>query len=413
MTEGTPRMTATPATPTSVFGGADTHADTIHVAAVDAVGRELGDREFPTTTTGYRAALDFLTSLGRVEVVGIEGTSSYGVGLTRAAIDAGLIVVEVNRPDRAHRRRRGKSDPIDAYQAAHAVASGRATAAPKHQTTEAIRAVHNARNSAVKATTATMNQIHQLLVTAPVEVRERYHHLKEKSLVKALAAARPHSPASTMTQVERIVLGVLRTLARRHQHLTAEAEVLQQQLSDLVTTLNPGLLAAYGVGPVTAAQLLITAGGNPDRLRSEAAFAALCGTAPVPASSGKTTRHRLSRGGDRAANCALHTIALVRLANDPRTREWATRQRASGRTGLELLRLLKRALAREIYRYLTQHVTVPNIADLRPLRQSKNLTLTTAAHHFGVWPAVISTIERGTRRDDQLAQTYREWLLAA
>jgi transposase len=406
-------MTANPATPTRVFGGADTHADTIHVAAVDAVGRELGDREFPTTPTGYRAALDFLTSMGAVEVVGIEGTSSYGAGLARSALEAGMVVAEVNRPDRAHRRRRGKSDPIDAYQAAHAAASGRAAAAPKYETTEAIRAVHNARNSAVKATTAAMNQIHQLLVTAPVEVRERYRHLKEKSLVKALAAARPHAPHSTVDPAGRIVMDVLRTLARRHQHLTEEAHGLEQQLRDLATTLNSGLLAAYGVGPVTAAQLLITAGGNPDRLRSEAAFAALCGTAPVPASSGKTTRHRLSRGGDRAANCALHTIALVRLSSDSRTREWATRQRASGRTGLELLRLLKRALAREIYRYLTRTITVPSIADLRPLRQSKNLTLTTAANHLGVWPAVISTLERGTRRDDQLAQTYREWLLAA
>lgn len=406
-------MTATPTTSTSVFGGADSHADTIHVAAIDAVGRELGDREFPTTTTGYRAALHFLTSMGSVEAVGIEGTSSYGVGLARAATDAGLVVVEVNRPDRAHRRRRGKSDPIDAYQAAHAAASGRATAAPKHQTTEAIRAVHNARNSAVKATTATMNQIHQLLITAPGEVRERYRHLKEKSLVKALAAARPHASHSALDPAARIVADVLRTLARRHQHLTAEADGLEQQLRALATELNPGLLAAYGVGPVTAAQLLITAGGNPDRLRSEAAFAALCGTAPVPASSGRTTRHRLCRGGDRAANCALHTIALVRLSSDPRTRQWATRQRAAGRTGLELLRVLKRALAREIYRCLTRTITVPSIADLRPLRQSKNLTLTAAANHLGVWPAAISTLERGTRRDDQLAQTYREWLLAA
>lgn len=313
---------ATPPTPLTVFGGADTHADTIHLAAIDALGRELGDREFPTSREGYQAALEFLTGFGLVEVFGIEGTSSYGAGLARTATDAGLVVVEVNRPDRAHRRRRGKSDPIDAYQAAHAAASGRATAAPKHEAIDAIRALHNARNSAVKATTAAMNQIHQLLVTAPVEVRERYRDLREKSLLKALAAARPHTSLSTWSPTARTVLGVLRTLARRHQHLTAEADDLQAQLRELVTAVNPGLLAAHGLGPITAAQLLITAGGNPDRLRSEASFAAPCGTAPVPASTGKTTRHRLSRGGDRAANCALHTIALVRLANDPRTRQW-------------------------------------------------------------------------------------------
>lgn len=406
-------MTATPSTPPSIYGGADTHADTIHVAAIDRLGHELGDREFPTSPAGYVAALAFLATFGTVMLFGIEGTSSYGAGLARTATDAGLVVVEVNRPDRAHRRRRGKSDPIDAYQAAHAAASGRATAAPKHEAIDAIRALHNARNSAVKATTAAMNQIHQLLVTAPVEVRERYRDLKEKALVKALVTARPTTTTSTLSPAARTVLGVLGSLARRHQHLTAEADDFEAQLRELVEALNPGLLAAYGVGTSTAAQLLITAGGNPDRLRNEAAFAALCGVAPVPASSGKTTRHRLSRGGDRAANNALHTIALVRLAADPRTREWATQQRARGRTGLELLRVLKRAIAREIYRYLTQQVTVPEIADLRPLRQSKNITVTAAANHFNIWPSRISNLERGTRRNDQLADAYREWLLTA
>lgn len=406
-------MTSTPAAPPSIYGGADTHADTIHVAAIDGLGRELGDREFPTSPEGYAAALAFLATFGTLVLFGIEGTSSYGAGLARTATAAGIVVVEVNRPDRAHRRRRGKSDPIDAYQAAHAAASGRATAAPKHEAIDAIRALHNARNSAVKATTAAMNQIHQLLVTAPDQVRERYRDLKEKALVKALATARPHTTTTTLSPAASTVLGVLRTLARRHQMLTAEADDLQAQLHDLVDALNPGLLAAHGVGPATAAQLLITAGGNPDRLRSEAAFAALCGAAPVPASSGKTTRHRLSRGGDRAANNALHTIALVRLSSDPRTREWATRQRATGRVGLELLRVLKRAIAREIYRYLTQQVTVPEIADLRPLRQSKNITVTAAANHFNIWPSRISNLERGTRRNDQLADAYREWLLTA
>lgn len=402
-------MPASPVPRPIVYGGADTHADTIHVAAIDGLGRELGDREFPTSKVGYQAALEFLHGFGRVAAFGIEGTSSYGAGLTRAASAADLVIVEVNRFDRAHRRRHGKSDPIDAYQAAQAVGSGRASAAPKDISIEAIRAVHNARNSAIKATTAAMNQIHQILITAPVEVRERYQHLKEKSLVKALAAARPHTSESLDT-TGRVVLGALRALARRHAVLSAEADDLKSQLRELIEATNPSLLAAYGVGVITAAQLLITAGGNPDRLRSEAAFAALCGVAPVPASSGRTTRYRLSRGGDRAANYALHTIALVRLSADPRTRAWAERQRGAGRTGLELLRVLKRAIAREIYRYLTRQVDVPSAADLRPLRQSKNLTLTAAANHFGLWPAAISTLERGIRRDDELAQAYREWL---
>ncbi|MFD7260132.1 transposase [Streptomyces sp. NPDC059874] len=165
--------------------------------------------------------------------------------------------------------------------------------------------------------------------------------------------------------------------------------------------------------PDTAAQLLVTAGGNPDRLRTEASFAALCGVAPVPASSGRTNRHRLSRGGDRGANSALHRIALVRMSSDARTREYVARQTTAGRTKKEIIRLLKRAIAWEIFRYLTTPVTVPDVSDLRPARQAKNITLSTVAEHCGVWPAVISCIERGTRRDDDLANSYRDWLTAA
>ncbi|MGW0369907.1 transposase [Streptomyces coeruleorubidus] len=176
---------------------------------------------------------------------------------------------------------------------------------------------------------------------------------------------------------------------------------------------NPGLRAAHGVGPDTAAQLLVTAGGNPERMRTEASFAALCGAAPVPASSGRTNRHRLSRGGDRAANASLYRIALVRMSSDSRTREYVARQTAAGRSKKEIIRLLKRAIAREMFRCLTTTVTVPGIADLRPLRQSKNITLTASAGHLGVWPATISTLERGIRRDDTLTHAYREWLRAA
>ena len=177
--------------------------------------------------------------------------------------------------------------------------------------------------------------------------------------------------------------------------------------------LPAALRAAYGVDPDTAAQLLITAGANPHRLHSEAAFAALCGVAPVPASSGKTTRHRLSRGGDRAANNALYRIALVRMSAHPQTRDYVQRQAANGRTKKEILRLLKRAIARETFKLLTRQTAVPEYADLRPARQAKNITVTAAANHFGVWPTVISRIERGLQRDDAFADTYRDWLKAA
>ncbi|WP_406397388.1 IS110 family transposase [Streptomyces sp. NBC_00879] len=401
--------TATPVTThNAVFGGVDSHADTIHVAVVTDRGGHVTDAEFPTTTAGYAAAIAFLNARGTVTAVGVEGTSSYGLGFTRAARHAGLQVVEVNRPDKAERRRIGKSDPIDAYAAARAALSGRASAMPKDDTTSGIRALHNAARSAVKARTATLNQITHILITAPDDIRVKYTALHGKTQIDTLSRLRPNGAATRVA-----VLTALKSLARRVQALTAEHDALTAALDTTATEHNPGLRAAYGVGPDTAAQLLVTAGGNPERLRTEASFAALCGVAPVPASSGRTNRHRLSRGGDRGANAALYRIALVRMSSDSRTREYVARQTAAGRTKKEIIRLLKRAIAREIFRYLTTPVAVPDIADLRPARQAKNITLTTAAEHFGVWPAVISCIERGTRRDDDLASAYRTWLNAA
>ena len=402
-------MTATQVEATEVVGGADTHADTVHVAAIDTIGRPLGDREFPTTPAGYQAALTFLTAFGPVLVLGIEGTSSYGAGLSRAAAAAGIEVREVTRPDRAQRRMRGKSDPIDAYQAAQAALSGRADAAPKDTAIDAVRALHIARRSAVKARTAAINQIHQMLIIAPDPVREKYRDLTGKRLVDALAGCRPGAQEPST----RAFLTALKTLAQRYQFLTHQADDLEDQLKDLARAQNPHLLSVHGVGPNTAAQLLITAGGNPDRLRTEASFAALCGTAPVPASSGRTTRHRLSRGGDRAANHALHTIAMVRMSFDPRTRDYVARQRDTGRTDKEILRLLKRALVREVFRSLTRDLTVPELADLRPTRQAKNITLAAAATAMGTYASKIVRTELGTYPDYELATRYREWLNAA
>ena len=402
-------MTATTLEATTLIGGADTHADTIHVAAIDTLGRDLDDQEFPTTPDGYRSALGFLANLGVVTVIGIEGTSSYGAGFTRAAREAGIEVREVIRPERSVRRMRGKSDPIDAYQAARAVLAGRAGAAPKDEHVEALRALHNARKSAIKARTAAMNQIHHMLITAPAPVREKYRPLKEKPLVSALASCRPGGQDPTA----RAVLSGLKTLAKRHQFLTAQADDLEDQIRDLARTANPHLLSLYGVGPNTAAQLLITAGGNPDRLVSEASFAALCGTAPVPASSGKTTRHLLSRGADLAANSALHTIALDRMSFDPRTRAYVQTQRDHGRDDVEILRLLKRAIAREVFKSLSRGLAAPDLTDLRPTRQAKNITLTAAAAALDTYPSKLLRTERGTYPDYDLAHRYRAWLAAA
>ena len=400
-----------------VIGGVDTHAETIHVALVSVLGRDLADQEFATTPAGYAQAIEFLGSHGAVGRVGIEGTSSYGIGLSRAARIAGLEVTEVNRPDRAERRRIGKSDPIDAYQAAHAVLSGRATNAPKTEQIDALRALHIARRSAVKARTAALNQIHQLLVTAPTATREKFRTLKADTLVRALARCRPATGTNGDLST-RMVLTALKAIAQRHEYLRAQSEGLLREITVLVKAANPGLLATHGVGPDTAAQLLITAGGNPERLNNEASFAALCGTAPVPASSGKITRHRLARGGDRAANSALHTIALVRMSSGhPPTKAFVARHRdpAHGkqRSNKEILRMLKRAIAREIFKHLTRPVAVPAIDDLRDTRRAKNITTTRAAAAFDVWPATISQIELGVRRNDAFVTRYREWLLTA
>lgn len=403
-------MTVTALDPGTVIGGIDTHADTIHVAAIDPWGRELDDAEFPTTPTGYRRALEFLTDQGAVAAIGVEGTSSYGVGITRTAVDAGMEVFEVLRPERAVRRREGKSDPLDAYQAAHAVLSGRATAAAKTADIGALRALHNARRSAVKSRAAAQVQVRQQLVTAPLAIREKYRHLTVGKLIGSLASCRPGVQADPEG---RAVLIALKSLARRHQSLGREIMNLEADLTALIEQTAPHLLYLHGVGIATAAQLLITVGGNPDRLRSEASFAALCGTAPVPASSGKTTRHRLSRGGDRRANNALHTIALVRMRHHRPTKAFVQRQRDRGRSTPEILRILKRAIAREMFKQLSRPHHDLGVHDLRPTRQAKNITIHAAANALGMAPITISRTERGKFVTPEVVTRYRAWLAAA
>ncbi|RZT26173.1 transposase [Mycobacterium sp. BK558] len=396
--------------PRFVVIGAETYLNTIHLAASSETGKPLGDAEFPTRPTGYYVAAEWTQSFGDVLVAGVEGTSSYGAGLTRALQDVGIDVVKVNRPDRAARRRRGKSDPLDAYAAARTALSGHGLAAPKDERTVTLSALLTARRGAVKAHTAATNQVRSLLVTAPAELRERFRRHSTSGLVKALARWRPtaHTDPTTTS-----VLTALKTLAHRALFLHHQERELTEQIHTIVQHINPGLRAAHGGGPDTAAALMITAGMNLHRLRSESGFAALCGAAPVPASSGKTTRHRLSRGGDRSANNALYRIALVRMSNDPRTRAYAARQTANGRSKIEILRLLRRAIAREVFRLLTQPCAIDDYSDLRPARQAKNITLTTVAKHFDIWPNDISRLERGIKRDDTLASHHRQYRTAA
>jgi transposase len=349
-------MTSMTSTRRVVTVGVDTHSDVHHAAVIDEVGRPLADAGFPTTPAGYRQLLAWAGGYGEITAFGVEGTGAYGAALARHLRAAGQSVIEVDRPDRKTRRQRGKSDPIDAYAAAAAVLSGAAAGTPKTRDgrVEAIRTLRVARRSAMKGRTQAINQLKALVLTGPAELRQALAGQTTRQLLatcrRLRADKRPAEAADPVTAAAKITL---RRLARRIAALTEEIDELDSELRPLVTQTAPALMAVYGVGAEVAAQLLTTAGDNPQRLRSEAAFAQLCGTAPLPASSGRTTRHRLNRGGDRHANYALHIIALVRLSSHPTTQAYAARRRAEGLSNLEILRCLKRYIAREIHHVLT------------------------------------------------------------
>ncbi|WP_336883103.1 IS110 family transposase [Rhodococcus globerulus] len=298
-----------------VIAGIDTHADTHHVAVIDTTGRRLGDAGFPTTLKGYKAIAAYIAAFGLVRRVGVEGTHSYGAGITQHLKDSGVRVVEVIRPNRQVRRMQGKTDQVDAYAAASAALATDDHPEPKQLDglVEAARYIHAARRSAVKARTATRVQIKSLLVTAPEQIRARYRSTADTALFPALARTRPASEENMLT---RTIMSSLKSLARRYQHLTAEIDVLEADLEQLVLEINPGLAQAKGIGTVTAAQLLITAGGNTDRLKSEASFAALCGTSPIPASSG--FGHSSPTGSRRRPACKLRPPSNRPHSNDLR-----------------------------------------------------------------------------------------------
>lgn len=393
-----------------VVAGVDTHADTHHVAVLDAAtGGILGDKKFPTGRAGYAALVAFVCAFGQVMRFGVEGTNSYGAGLARHLRTAGHTVVEVVRPNRAERRLRGKSDPLDAITAARTALAPDRLPTPKNSdgAVEAIRVLLTTRRSAIKARTSAMQQICSILVSAPDTLRQQYEPLPATTRLERLRRLRP---CTDPTDVHAITSRCLKQLATRCGDLVREIETIDASLRQAITDHAPALLAAHGVGVVTAATLLVTAGDNPDRVTSEAGLAALCGVSPIPASSGKTNRHRLNRGGDRQANCAIHQIALVRMSTDERTQAYIAKKRAEGKSTKEVMRCLKRAICREVYRLLINPPEVPRIDDLRPLRQARGISLTAAAGHFGVWPAAISTLERGLRRNDDLATAYRQWL---
>jgi transposase len=338
--------------PPGITGGVDTHLDTHVAAALDPLGRLVGTESFDADATGYKALLDWLEGFGQVTTIGVEGTGSYGTGLTRFLRRKGVEVVEVDRQNRQARRSQGKSDTLDAVEAARAAISGRATgkAKTKDGTVEAIRVLVVAKRSARQARVKAIVQMRHLGFTAPDQLHSRLKGLSVTALVAESARFHPTRSPDPVTAATKASLS---SLAHRVKSLDVEIAELDEKLEPLLMATAPELLALFGVGPDTAAALLIAAGDNPERLRSEAAWAHLCGVSPIPAGSGKTSGHlRHHQGGDRQANSALWRIVMVRIAHDPETTHYFERRVKEGRSKRDVIRILKRYVAREVYRNL-------------------------------------------------------------
>jgi transposase len=332
-------------------GGVDTHLDN-HVAAVlDANGGVLGVESFPATTAGFAELHAWLCTFGPIARVGVEGTGAYGAGLSRYLQACGLVVIEVDRTNRQVRRMFGKSDPVDAIEAARAALSGRASGIAKTAdgNVEAIRALLVAQRSGRQARARCLNQIRHLGFTSPDSLREQFRDVSKAHLAQRAAALRPRADGDPVVHATKLAM---RTLGRRALAISDDMHDIDQVLARLVAQTAPELLACHGVGVDTAAILLVAAGDNPERVRNEAAWAHMCGVAPLPMSSGKHRRHRLSRGGNRQANHALWRIVFTRMGSDARTRVYVERRTEAGLSKPEIMRVLKRYVARETYQLL-------------------------------------------------------------
>ncbi|MDX3242176.1 IS110 family transposase [Streptomyces sp. ME18-1-4] len=343
--------------------GVDTHRD-VHMAAVLSVsGAVLATDEFPATAAGYRDLLKRARKSGAVGRAGAEGTGSYGASLSRYLLAQGIDVFDVNRMDRVDRRRRGKSDPLDAQNAARSVLSGRARARAKtgDGPVQIARMYKLTKVSAVKARTQAINQLKAVLVTADPVLREELAGLGNAELLRTCAqftdaCGHEEASAESVVQATRITLGLL---AHRIGQFSEEIRDVEARLTRLVEGHAPQLLDVVGIGPGTAVTLLIAVGDNPERLDSEASFAALCGVSPVERSSGRRQYRRLNRGGDRQANAALHRIVFTRLRVDARTQDYYERRIKEGKTRREIVRCLKRYAAREVFHLVKQLQPAP------------------------------------------------------
>ena len=365
---------------TLVVGGVDAHADTHHVAALDQRGVLLSTKSFPTTTPGYRELLDWLSSFGEIDAIAVESTGSYAAALVRYLREHDVAVVEVNQPHAHTRRRVGKSDPIDAEMAARLFLAGKAKAVPKQTDgiVESIRLLRAARNSAVKSRSAAIVQLRDIIITAPQELRDQ---LSDRKTLrgKATVCARFGPSARELRSPSQAAKFALRSIAQRIETLDREISGLDRELEQLVATAAPRTTQLLGISTGHAGQLLVTAGQNIERLHGESSYAALCGASPIPASSGKTTRHRLNYGGDRQANRALHLIAVCRLRYCERTRAYVKRRTAEGKTKREIMRCLKRYIAREVYNTLRA-----DLADTARPRPMVSTTIMCGTPGFGI-----------------------------
>jgi transposase len=336
--------------PVTVIVGVDTHKYTHVAVAIDALGVRLADRSASADRAGYTELVAWARALGTVQAFGIEGTGSYGVGLASHVRRNAIPVVEVSHCDRRKRRNNGKSDTLDAESAARSVLAGIATAVPKTAdgTAEMVREIKVARDTAVKARSAAIITLKTLIVNASVELREVLEPLTDRKLIDRCARLLPGALVDTTASTKH----ALRALATRWIYLSTEIDTHDDILDAVTRAAAPTLREAFGIGPDSAAEMMIVAGDNPTRVRSESAFAKLCGACPIPASSGVTHRHRLFRGGHRQANAALYRIVTVRMRWHQPTLDYVARRTAEGLSKKDIIRCLKRFVAREIYHAL-------------------------------------------------------------
>lgn len=389
-----------------VFAGVDTHKDTHTLCLLDRMGRRIGTFKFDADAKGYDALAGKIGDPATCAGVGIEGTGSYGAGLTRRLVELGYCVYEVMVPGRARRKPgRPKSDPADAEAAARQVIARTNLSKPKDQSgwTEDLRQLMIARDRLVQATSAMINAAKSLIVTAPEDLRGSLAKLSRKDLRGALSALDPGADG---------VVLALGALGRAWDLQDREADAIEDKMKEILEANAPALLAIFGCGTVSAAALAVAGGGNPERLGSEAEFASLCGVAPLLASSGKTERHRLNRGGDRRANRALYQIAVTRMSYDQRTKDYVEKRKRDGKSKKETIRCLKRYIAREVFRALRHPFEIkgPSWKGLRPARQALGITLVEAGRALNVGFQKVSYAETGRLMNVRFLEEYDAWL---